>query len=150
MDKQDLAGGAAWIVLSVFAFSDSLRLGIGALRTPGPGFIPFWASLFLAIFACILMGSNLLSKPALRPKNGARVPNPRNALIVIAALAFYCLALEKIGYLLGTCGLMLVLFGLGKMNSWVTVFASVVTALSSYGLFAHVLGTPLPKGILGF
>jgi len=150
MDKQDLVGCAAWIILSVFAFSASVRLGIGELRSPGPGFIPFWASLFLAMFACILMGSNLLSKSSLQPKNGARGSNPRNALIVIAALVFYCLALEKIGYLLGTCGLMLVLFGLGKMKSWVTVFAAVAAALSSYGLFARVLGTPLPKGILGF
>ncbi len=55
MDKRDLVGCAVWLILSVFVFTASLRLGVGALRSPGPGFIPFWASIGLAFFACILL-----------------------------------------------------------------------------------------------
>ncbi len=151
MDKRDLAGSAVWLVLSVFVFTASLRLGVGALRSPGPGFIPFWASSCLAFFACILLGFNLAAKTqAVRRENGAKESHSVNHLIVIAALTIYCLALEKAGYLLATFGLMMVLFSLGKMKYRVIVLGSLVTSLSSYGLFAYFLGTPLPRGIFGF
>jgi hypothetical protein len=151
MDKRDLVGCTVWLILSVFVFTASLRLGVGALRSPGPGFIPFWASLCLAFFACILLGFNLASKTqAMRRENGAKDSSRRNNLIVIAALTLYCLALEKVGYLLATFGLMIVLFSLGKMKPWAIVSGSLVTSFSSYCLFAYFLGTPLPKGIFGF
>lgn len=151
MDKRDFVGCAVWLILSVFVFTASLRLGVGALRSPGPGFIPFWASIGLAFFACILLGFNLAAKTqALRRENGAKDTNWGNNLIVIAALTIYCLALEKVGYLLATFGLMIVLFRLGKMKPWAIITGSLVTSLSSYGLFAYFLGTPLPRGIFGF
>lgn len=151
MDKRDFVGCAVWLILSVFVFTASLRLGVGALRSPGPGFIPFWASIGLAFFACILLGFNLAAKTqALRRENGAKDSNWGNNLIVIAALTIYCLALEKVGYLLATFGLMIVLFRLGKMKPWAIITGSLVTSLSSYGLFAYFLGTPLPRGIFGF
>jgi putative tricarboxylic transport membrane protein len=151
MDKRDLVGCAVWLILSVFVFTASLRLGVGALRSPGPGFIPFWASIGLAFFACILLGFNLTQKTqAVCRENGAKDSGRKNHLIIIAVLTIYCLALEKLGYLLTTFGLMMVLFRLGKMKPWAIIIGSLVTSLSSYGLFAYFLGTPLPRGIFGF
>jgi putative tricarboxylic transport membrane protein len=152
MDKRDLAGCAVWLTLSVFVFTASLRLGVGALRSPGPGFIPFWASIGLAFFACILLGFNLAAKTqAVRRENGAPESGWGNHLIIIVtALTIYCLAFEKLGYLIATFGLMMVLFSLGKMKPWAFILGSLVTSLSSYGLFAVLLGTPLPRGVFGF
>jgi hypothetical protein len=151
MDKRDLISCAVWLVLSVFVFTASLRLGVGSLRSPGPGFIPFWASLCLAFFACILLGFNLAAKTQTQSlEKSAKDSHWGMTLIVIASLTIYCLALEKLGYLLTTFGLMIVLFRLGKMKPWAIIMGSLVTSLSSYGLFAHFLGTPLPRGIFGF
>jgi hypothetical protein len=152
MDKWNFVDCAVWLVLSGVALTASFRLGIGALRSPGPGFIPFWAGIGLAFFSCILLGLNLVLKTqALRRDNGARAANRRNRLIVvIAALTLYCLTLEKLGYLLATFGLMVVLFRLGKMKPWAMVMGALVASLSSYGLFALLLGTPLPRGIFHF
>ncbi len=151
MDKQDLASCAVWLILSVFVFTASLRLGVGALRSPGPGFIPFLASIGLAFFACILLGLNLAAKTqAISRENGANGSNWGNHLIVISALAIYCLILYKLGYLLSTFGLMIVLFSLGKMKPWAMIIGALVTSLSSYVLFAVLLGTPLPRGTFGF
>jgi len=151
MDKQDLVGCAVWLILSVFVFAASLRLGVGALRSPGPGFIPFWSSIGLAFFACILLWFNLAGKTqAVYRENGAKDSNWGNNIIVIAALTIYCLALSKLGYLLATFGLMIVLFRLGKMKPWAIIIGSLITSLSSYCLFAYFLGTPLPRGVFGF
>jgi hypothetical protein len=150
MDKRDLWDCAVWLILSAFVFAASLRLGVGALRSPGPGFIPFLASIGLAFSACML-GFNLdQKKQAVRGENGVKDFNWGNHLIVIAALTLYCLALQKLGYLLTTFGLMMVLFRLGKMKSWAMITGSLVASLSSYGLFAYFLRTPLPRGIFGF
>ncbi|MBA4422233.1 MAG: hypothetical protein C0390_03905 [Syntrophus sp. (in: bacteria)] len=151
MDKRDLVGCAVWLILSVFVFTASLRLGVGVLRNPGPGFIPLWASVGLAFFACILLGFNLVAKTqAVSRESGAKDSNRVINLIVIATLTIYCMALEKVGYLLATFGLMMVLFRLGKMKPWAIIIGSLVASLSSYSLFAYFLGTPLPRGVFGF
>jgi hypothetical protein len=151
MDKLDLWSCAVWLILSAFVMNASLRLGVGELRSPGPGFIPFWASVGLAFFACILLGFNLTQRTqAAWPKNSKKVTGKGNHLIMIVALTLYCMALQKFGYLLTTFGLMMALFGLGKMKPWVMITGSLVTSLSSYGLFGYLLGTPLPRGIFGF
>ena len=152
MDKWNFVDCAVWLVLSGVALTASLRLGIGALRSPGPGFIPFWAGIGLAFFACILLGLNLAAKTqAIRRDKEAGAANRRNRLIVvIAALTLYCLTLAKLGYLLATFGLMIVLFRLGKMRPWAMVIGALIASLSSYGLFAFLLGTPLPRGFFRF
>lgn len=152
MDKWNFVDCAVWLALSGIGLTASLRLGIGALRSPGPGFIPFWAGIGLAFFSCILLGSNLIAKTQAMPNdNRAKAATRRNRLlVVIAALTLYCLTLEKLGYLLATFGLMIVLFRLGKMRSWTMIMGALAVSLSSYGLFALLLGTPLPRGIFRF
>jgi hypothetical protein len=150
MDRGDLIGCALWILFSLWAVHSSFTLGIGALRSPGPGFFPFWAGIGLALFAGVL----LLRTPANEPfpaqradREGAR---PKTPLAVIATLVLYCLLLEKLGYLLATAGLMAVLFSLGRMKPRTMVMGSLTASLFSYLLFSHLLGTPLPRGILSF
>jgi putative tricarboxylic transport membrane protein len=151
MDTRDIISGIVCLVISVFVFTTSLRLGIGALHDPGSGFILFWASMLLAICTCILFGISRVKKTEpmarLNAEHGA---NRRNAIIVIAALIAYCLALPKVGYSISTFALMLVLFSLGRMRPWMIIIGSLIAVLVSYYLFGHLLRTPLPRGVLGF
>ena len=151
MDKRDLAGCAVWVILSIYGFAASLHLGVGVLRNPGPGFIPFLASVGLGFFACLLLAFNLSGKKQSgRGETGAGDTAWGNPLIVIAALAVYGLVLGKLGYLPTTFGLMVVLFSRGGMKARAILLGSLIASLASYGLFAYVLGIPLPRGILGF
>jgi putative tricarboxylic transport membrane protein len=151
MNLREMISGAASLLIAALVFMTSLRLGVGALHDPGPGFVLFLASISLAICACILLciGFSRKTQPALRPETGNRTDR-RNALIVMAALIAYCLALPKLGYPVSTFVLMLVLFGLGRMKPGMVVLGSLITVLLSYCLFGHLLGTPLPRGVLGF
>ena len=151
MEKRDLAGFAVWVILAIYALAASLRLGVGGLSNPGPGFIPFLAGTGLAFFAFLLLAFNLAARrqAALR-ENGAKWPAWRNPLIAIAALAIYGLALQKVGYLLTTFGLMAALFSLGEMKARTVLLGSLIASLASYVLFAYLLGTPFPRGMLGF
>ena len=150
MDKRDMMSGAVWFLISVFILVSSLHLGIGAFHSFGPGFLPFWASIFLAFFAVILFGMSLFKKEAAPLREGWRERHWGNNVIIVAALLVYCSALPKLGYILATFGLMLILFSLGKMKPWAVIFGSSLVVLLSYGLFYHGLNVPLPKGLLAF
>lgn len=155
MDKGDIVAVAGWLLLSAFALAASLELGVGVSRNPGAGFLPFWAGAGLALSAGLLPLSAFFGKKDRPQGTQAREETPRtgrrrNSPVAVAALVLYCVALPLLGYLLSTFALMLVLFGLGETSPRTVVIGSLITALSSYGLFAVALGTPLPGGVLGF
>ncbi len=151
MDRRDLGGCAFWILFSLWAVYSSLQLGLGALRSPGPGFFPFWVAVGLALFAGLLLPPALKeNEPFPVRKAGREGARPKTPLAVIAALVLYCLVLEKLGYLLATAGFMAALFSLGRMKIRTIVLGSLTASLCSYLLFSHGLGTPLPRGILSF
>ncbi|MHB8910491.1 MAG: tripartite tricarboxylate transporter TctB family protein [Syntrophales bacterium] len=151
MDIPDIISGIVCLFISGFVLTTSLRLGVGALHDPGPGFMLFWAGVLLTICSSILLGASLLKRiePVRRsdaPKGGDR----RNVVIAVAALIAYCLAVPKLGYRISTFALMLVLFSLGRMKPWVVILGSLLAVLASYYLFDQLLRTPLPRGMLRF
>lgn len=151
MDKLDRISCVAWLFISVFVWITAMHLGVGTFRNPGPGFILFWASIFLAFFTSILFGVSLFKKKdAVHPADLWKGLDWGKNIIVVAALIGYCLTLQKLGYLVATLGLMLVLFSLGKMKLWTIILGSLITVLLSYSLFGYFLQTPLPRGILSF
>jgi len=150
MDKRDMTSGAVWLFISIFVFMASLQLGIGAFYSPGPGFLPFWASIFLAFFAVILFAMCFFKKKAAPLREGWKERHWGNIVIIVAALLVYGSALPKLGYILATFGLMLILFSLGKMKPWAVIFGSFLVVVLSYGLFYHGLNVSLPKGLLDF
>ena len=68
----------------------------------------------------------------------------------LATVLGFALVLERLGFLLATFFLMVLLLRAIEAPRWSKVFiVSLVTSLLSYGLFAWLLGVPLPAGILG-
>jgi putative tricarboxylic transport membrane protein len=151
MDKRDAMSSVVWLVISIVVALASLRLGVGTFHQPGSGFLPFWASVFLAFFASILAGVCLLKKrDAEHPAFAGKKFNWGRSGVIIAALIAYCLALPKMGYGVATFGLMLVLFALGKMKPQTVILGALMAVLLSYCLFGYVLQVPLPRGPWGF
>jgi len=151
MDRRDVTSCVVWLSISISVLIASLRLGIGPFNNPGPGFIPFWAALFLASFTCVLLVISLFRKrDPMPPATMWKDRHWGKPLLAISALILYCLVLPELGYLLATFGLMLVLFCLGKMKPWLVVPGSLVVVLLTYVLFDYLLKMPLPRGVLGF
>lgn len=151
MDRRDITGCVVWLSISISVLIASLRLGIGPFNNPGPGFIPFWAALFLASFTCVLLVISLSRNREATPPSvlwkGRHWVKP---LLAFSALILYCLVLPKLGYLLATFVLMLVLLSLGKTKPWLVVPGSLVVVLLTYVLFDYLLKMPLPRGVFGF
>jgi hypothetical protein len=151
LDKRDALSSLVWLFIAVFVFIASLRMGVGEFRNPGPGFLSFWASIFLSIFTCILFGLSHFRKEEAVPLAALwKDLHWSNNVIVITAFIVYCLVLTKLGYILATMGFMIVLFSVGKMKPWAVALGSLLAVLLSYCLFYYALKIPLPRGVLAF
>lgn len=151
MNKRDISSSIVLILFATFVLVSSLGLGIGELRNPQPGLIPFAASFLLIIFGAILLAVNCRkNNPEINLVDLWRKLNWHKNIIVISVLIIYTIVLPIIGYILATFALMSVLFGLGRMKTWVVIISSVLSVLLSYGLFHYILKTPLPRAIWSF
>jgi hypothetical protein len=151
MDRPDIASGIFWLLIAAFVIVSSISLGIGEFHNPHAGFFPFWAGILLTFFTVILLVRSLLKKAGIvRLADLWQDLNWGKIVIVVAALITYCLVLAKLGYIIATLGLMVILFYLGKMKLRTVILGALLAVLLSYGLFRYGLMTPLPKGILSF
>ncbi|MGV8058559.1 MAG: tripartite tricarboxylate transporter TctB family protein [Smithellaceae bacterium] len=151
MDKREIISSIVWFCIVAIVTISSIDLGIGEFHNPGPGFFPFWSGVFIALLTLIMLASHLSKKVAAISLADLWKGDHWGTLVaVIASLIVYCLVLVKLGYILATTGLMLILFYLGKMKPWAIIVGSLLAVLLSYGLFHYGLRTPLPKGILDF
>jgi tripartite-type tricarboxylate transporter receptor subunit TctC len=85
--------------------------------------------------------------PALRPE-GARHLRP--ALAVLAAVVFYLLAAEALGFLLTATVLLGGVLLLFRVRPWMAVAIAVTASVVLYQVFAVMLRVPLPRGLLGW
>ena len=146
-----------WIGLSLFVMVLSYRLGLEDktgledVHNPGPGLMPFIASLLLLLVSLYLLVSPLLKKAERKPvETGDGKKSELNygkMLLVLGSLFGYAFLLEPLGYLVTTCLALLLLFK-GMGTRWVSaVFAAITTTLITYFVFTY-LGLLFPDGII--
>jgi Tripartite tricarboxylate transporter TctB family len=147
--KREILGGVVWLALGLFGLFSSLRLGIGNVRDPGSGFVLFSASLLFIGCLVLMLFLSHFNRQESPPIESWRSLCRRKVLVVVGASILYLLLFEKLGYLLATFALMVVLFGLGRLRLWVLLSCTGATVAGSYWIFHTLLKVPLPKGILG-
>ena len=123
----------------------ALRLGLGKIVEPEPGFFPFLSGVTLTALSLFLVFQALISRRA-----GARTRGKlwRPAAIVMG-LVIYVLIFDMAGYILATIILsVIVLRVMVPQTRWVFAVVSLILAVGSYLLFDRLLGVLLPNGIL--
>jgi len=147
--KLDLISGAFWLLFSILAITESYQLGLGSLRKPGSGLLPFVAACFLGIFSIIVFLQAQLGK---REPEEEVWPNREGWLkvvLVFMILLAYAMALEKIGFMLDTFLLIFILLKTIEPQSWIkSLVFSLLVAVGSYTIFDVWLKVPLPSGLL--
>ena len=141
------------LISSLFCFS-SLKLGMGSIKDPGSGFIPFLTGcslIALSLFIVLSEGKATRkagSKPRLFKRIGLGLPP---SLLVLISLFIYILVLETLGFILSTFLFLTFLFSISEKRSWkVALGASIVITASAYLVFGYLLEISFPRGILGF
>ena len=151
--QAERVGGFFWFAVGLISIYGSIRLGIGTLREPGPGFLSFLAGCFISLTAAVVFLQSFLQRQEVRVKlssfwKGLRWNRP---LYIGLILVGYILALERIGFLLTSLLTLLVMFkGVEKLSWWKSILISVTISAVSFWLFNNVLRATLPRGVFGF
>lgn len=152
MDRRDLISAIFWLGIAALGGMQSISLGIGTLASPGPGFILFLSSSILGAVSAILIIVTQNQKKVNKTKiiDLWRGLNWSSPAIAVVAILLYAILLPKAGYILSSVGLMLLLFGVGRMKMWIIIAYTLITVPVTYILFRVFLQVPLPRGVLGF
>ncbi len=137
------------LAFSFLILLGSLRLGMGSVRDPGPGFVPFLASLLLLCLSLVIFVKEIRGSPVKGAKfsflGGKDLAKP---ICLMVALIGFAWIFTLLGYLLSTFLLMFTLFSIYQAKRWhVHIAAAALIAGLSFLVFYLWLRVPLPTGL---
>ncbi len=137
-----------FLILSCLVMLEAVRLKLDSIHNPGPGFLPFFLGLSLAILS-------ILSLFLPDPRKKATVfwndwPRSRSTFFIFAGLIVYLLLFRILGFYIDTFLVMLFLIKLsGEKGYGRPLVVSVSVMAVTYLLFHKLLFIPFPRGWLG-
>ena len=146
LSQPDRLSGAVLMVLAGIALADAWQLPFGSLLAPDAGFFPQLLSVLLLIVGGIIVATSFASG-----SDPMRF-SPQSWHVAVAVVAFitYGLVLTRLGFVLATIGIMLLMIrGLGRMKWSQALLIVIPSVLASYVGFTQ-LGVPLPRGLFLF
>jgi len=138
-----------FLAFSLFILISSLRLGMGTVQDPGPGFVPFLASVLLLVLSSSIFIQERRRAHAKDDKSlSVKRENLGKPIGLMIALIGFALALERLGYLLSIFLLMVAFLNLYRAKRWyVQLATAAVIAGASFLVFYVWLRVPLPTGL---
>jgi putative tricarboxylic transport membrane protein len=149
---RDLGAAAVLLAFGLVALGQARGLRFGSIVSPGPGFFPLCLATALTLVSVGLVVRALRAPAgAVAAASGIHVSGRLKALGTLGSLVVYALVLERLGFLLATCVLLLFFFKALQRQRWLTaVGASLATSLATYLVFKVWLGVNLPAGLWSF
>jgi putative tricarboxylic transport membrane protein len=151
MKKYDIVGGLIWLILGIALCIESIRLSLGHLHRPGPGFVSFLSGAFLGLFGLVLLLSNLKGLRKEERLTDIKIgvkKNWKNFIFTLLLMIGYFLLLETLGFLLTSFLFLFFSFKLTKPKKWLgSLILAVSAIIVSYIIFIFLLKCPFPKGI---
>ena len=150
MKKFDLQSGLFLLAISILICIGSVRLSLGSMRTPGPGFMSFFSGLLLGVFALSIFVEALVKGSSQSKRFWENPVGRTKVLLTLASLLIYGLGLRWAGFVVMTglfIGFLLAFIGNEKWGT--AILGGVLSAVVSYVFFGVWLGLQLPRGFLG-
>ena len=148
--RSDIAVAAILLALAGYIFVAASALPFGTARVPQTAFFPKTLAVLLAILSLVVLAQALAGKKATFDADKIGPAGWFRIGASLATLIGFALVLQSLGFLLSTFLLMVCLLRAIEAQSWGKVIAvALATSLLTYGLFAWLLGVPLPAGVLG-
>ncbi len=141
-------GGLAWLAFGIFIAFQGYDLGLGEPREPGSGFAIFWLGLLTTAFAASIVFSAIKSgsEDIASLWRGTRW---QKVFLIIALLLVFGFLFEKIGFVICSLVLLLVLMRFVDPVPWPT--ALIVAFGGTFGIWYamnKLLLIQLPNGLL--
>ena len=152
MRKADRIFGVIGLGLSLWCYLESTRLTYMAEFTPGPGFMPFWVGVVLAILSCFLLFDTFKRKPT--EKDDKSVLPAKHALIRVGIIILMLFGVKFSMNILGF-PVTLVVFTtailsiLERYSIIKSVGYGIAYSAVTWFIFEYILTMGFPKGFLG-
>ena len=149
LNNSELWGGLIGLALGGFVIWSGLKLKLGTINDPGPGFVLFYTGILMCLFAASIIVAALTERG---PTFGSRWENTRwtKPLLVIACLIAFSFALDPLGFLLSSIPLMLLLLRLVDPVRWsLAIPIALLAPLGVWWVLKRLLLIQLPSGIFG-
>lgn len=147
MEKFDRLTGFVFLILSLGICLESVRLSLGVLHRPGPGFISFIAGVAMGVLSLVIIIRNISKggKRTLWPPEA----NKKGVGTIIGLLLGYALLLDLLGFLATTILFFLFTSRFVAHLSWrSSAVLAISSSVAAYLIFQVWLKTQLPTGIL--
>ena len=152
MERRDWTSALFFIFLSIFVCEQSIGIGLGTLRQPGPGLLSFGVGAGTGILALGLLIKSFLLKA--NPIESGREKEPirkEKFILICISLFVYAIAVEWLGFILSTFIFVLLLFRLIEAGRWWnSLLKAVLVTAGNYLIFVIWLKISVPIGFLGW
>jgi len=137
-----------WLVLAGSLCGGALQLKVGTPSEPGSGFLPLATGFLLGILALVHLFQITLRKfEKEKAETFLGKVNWQRGFFVVASLFLYALLLPRLGYIITTFLLMLVLFSLYERKKWWVVCGLTLIVIAvTFLVFHHWLKVQFPSG----
>jgi len=152
MKKADRIFGVIGLGLSLWCFLESRQFHYLTDFTPGPGFLPFWVGVILAIFSCYLLYDTFRRKPT--KEDETSILPARHALYRVGFIFLMLIGVLILMPYLGfpiTIALFVaaILFVLERYGIFKSIGYGIAYAVVTWLVFELFLQMDFPKGFLG-
>jgi putative tricarboxylic transport membrane protein len=152
MKKADRIFGVVGLGLSLWSYLESKRLTYMTEYTPGPGFLPFWVGVVLALLSVYLIVSTFTRKPG--EKDDAKLLPQKHALYRVGFIMLLLFGVKFSMTILGfplTLALFttLILLLLEHYSILKSVGYGIAYSAATWFIFEYMCSMGFPKGFLG-
>ncbi|OHE25293.1 MAG: hypothetical protein A3J94_03555 [Syntrophus sp. RIFOXYC2_FULL_54_9] len=150
MRRHDLITSSVWFLIGLSIAIYAPTYGLGTPGMVGSGFIPFIAGILMCCFSAATFLNAYLDKSGIVKRIWGNIQF-RNLFLVLFALLIYILLLEKVGFIICTFFLIVLLFRFIDPETWLTsLLGGGLSSILLYLIFETWLEAQLPKGFFGF
>jgi putative tricarboxylic transport membrane protein len=151
--NDDSLSSLVWLLVGLGFIAGGVKMGIGPLNAPGPGFFPtVIGGIFSLLSVALFITASSKKNPI--PDQGSfwkEKKNWKKVSLALFSLIFYLIFLNYLGYILTTFLFLLSLLKfVGKRRWGSSILTAIVVSLGSYVIFKVGLGVSLPKGLVKF
>jgi putative tricarboxylic transport membrane protein len=152
MRKADYIFGVIGLGLSFWCFLESRKFTYMTEFTPGPGFMPFWVGIILAILSCYLLIDAYVRKPS--KEDSASILPKKRSLYRVGFLFVLLFILKTVmpflGFPLTICLFVAtILFSLERYSIVKSIGYGIAYSVVIWLVFEKYLQMGFPKGFLG-
>jgi len=147
--NNDFQSSLFCLCIGLVFIGGGLKMGIGPLNAPGPGFFPaaiggVFSSMSVVLFVTAVRRKEAAPKPTFWKREGSWV----KIFPSLLSLVFYLAFLDFLGYLLTTSLFIFFLLKfVGKKGWGASILMALIVSAGSYAMFRKGLGVLLPRGL---